>query len=193
MNFLAHLYLSGDDPEVRLGNFIGDFVKGRNPGERFPEKLTRGILLHRRIDAFTDMHASVRTSKKLLTAGHRHYSGVILDIFFDHFLAEQWPLHHPQPLEEFAMEFYRYAQSRQNDLPERAGWVLKHMIEGDWLSSYRTIGGIDRVLKGMARRTSFPSGMERASESLELHYDFFGQEFAKLFHDLKKECASADR
>lgn len=187
MNFLAHLYLSGVDPEIRLGNFIGDFVKGRNPQDRFSEKIAAGVLMHRRIDERTDHHPAVRESKQRLREKHRHYSGVIVDIFYDHFLAIHWNEHHPEPLDQYASGFYAYANARQTELPERAAWVLKHMIQGDWLTSYQSIEGIDRVLRGMARRTSFPSGMEYAADALNEHYKDFEAEFRVLFHDLKSE------
>src|SRR5436190_842749 len=87
MNFLAHLYLSGDDADVMTGNFIGDFVRGRNLAEQFGEKIARGIELHRAIDAFTDHHSVVKQSKTRLRPKYGHYSGVIVDIFYDHFLA----------------------------------------------------------------------------------------------------------
>lgn len=81
MNFLAHLYLSGDDPDIRIGNFIGDFVKGRNPEGQFPARVALGIQAHRLIDQFTDAHPLVRSSKDRIRAKYRHYSGVIVDIY----------------------------------------------------------------------------------------------------------------
>src|SRR5450432_1821563 len=90
MNFLAHLYLSGDNPQVMIGNFIGDFVKGKNLTERFDTDVAKGIALHREIDWFTDTHIVVKQSKDRLRPKYRHYAGVIVDIFYDHFLAKNW-------------------------------------------------------------------------------------------------------
>lgn len=188
MNFLAHLYLSGEDPDIRLGNFLGDFVRGRDLAERFPEKIAAGIVLHRRIDEITDAHPVVRMSKLRLRPAHRHYSSVIVDIFYDHFLAAGWANHHHIPLEDYARIFYDHAIRNTNLLPERAAWVLEHMIKGDWITSYREVDGIHRVLCGMARRTRFASGMEVAAEALKADYESFRSEFNTFFPHLKKEC-----
>jgi len=94
VNYLAHLYLSGDDPEIQLGNFIGDFVRGRNPESEYPVKVAIGIHLHRIIDSYTDSHSIVRESKLRLRPVYRHYSGVLVDIYYDHFLARHWNQHH---------------------------------------------------------------------------------------------------
>ena len=90
MNFLAHIYLSGDDPNIQLGNFIGDFVKGRNLVEQFGHEIAKGIELHRAIDEFTDKHPIVKLSKVRLREKYRHYAPVIVDIFYDHYLAKNW-------------------------------------------------------------------------------------------------------
>ena len=100
MNFLAHLYLSGNDPLVRLGNFIGDFVKGRDLADRYEPAIVKGIELHRAIDEFTDQHAIVKQSKMRLRPKYRHYAPVIVDIFYDHFLAAGWDNHSEQLLPE---------------------------------------------------------------------------------------------
>ena len=188
MNFLAHLYLSGDDPDIQLGNFLGDFVRGRNWSARFPENIAAGIAMHRRIDEITDAHPVVRLSKMRLRPAHRHYSGVIVDIFYDHFLAVAWSEHHQLPLTEFAHQFYRHATERKNLLPERAAWVLEHMMKGDWITGYQSLEGIHRVLCGMARRTNFASGMEVASDALKAGYADFENEFSTFFPELKKAC-----
>ena len=110
MNFLAHLYLSGDNPKVKVGNFIGDFVKGKNLKDRFEADIARGIGLHREIDWFTDTHSIVKQSKDRLRPKYRHYSGVIVDIFYDHFLAKNWDRYSKQLLPDFAEESASSAQ-----------------------------------------------------------------------------------
>src|SRR5690606_17104395 len=104
MNFLAHVYLSGDNPKIMVGNFIGDFVKGGRLSERFEKDIARGIELHRAIDDFTDSHAVVLKSKERLRPKYRHYSPVIVDMFYDHILARHWNDYHPQSLPAFAEE-----------------------------------------------------------------------------------------
>jgi acyl carrier protein phosphodiesterase len=90
MNFLAHLHLSGNNPNIMLGNFMGDFVKGKSYRQQYEPEIIKGIELHRSIDEFTDSHPVVTESKNRLRPTYRHYSGVIVDVFYDHFLAANW-------------------------------------------------------------------------------------------------------
>ena len=186
MNFLAHLYLSGDDPQIMVGNFIGDFVKGRNLSEKYGAGIARGIELHRAIDAFTDHHAIVRQSKARLWPKYRHYSGVITDIFFDHFLAANWSTYSDEPLDHYAARAYQLVLDQEKILPERLTQVLPYIMRGNWLVNYAQVEGIRRALSGMARRASFVSKMEEATEDLTLSYPDFQQDFEEFFPELKK-------
>lgn len=186
MNFLAHLYLSGDQPKIMIGNFIGDFVKGRNPGERFEDDVAFGIELHRSIDEFTDRHDEVQKSKIRLRPKYRHYSGVIVDMFYDHFLASKWTRFHTTPLEHFASNAYDLLQTNRKILPDQVNWMLPYMIDGNWLVNYGKIEGIHRALSGMSRRTPYESHMHEASTDLRQGYEAFGAEFDRFFPDLKK-------
>ncbi len=186
MNFLAHLYLSGDNDEVRLGNFVGDFVKGAQV-RNFGPGMQAGIYLHRFIDQFTDEHQVVRESKLRLRNEFGHYAPVIVDVFYDHFLAKNWLLYHQADLKAYTEGFYRLASEHKKVLPERANYMLRYMSADNWLYHYQFVEGIRRALSGMARRTSFESGMERAHHSLEMHYEAFGEEFAIFFPELVKE------
>jgi acyl carrier protein phosphodiesterase len=188
MNYLAHLYLSGDDPEVRIGNFIGDFVRGRTPEQVYPVRMAVGIHLHRTIDTFTDSHPVVKESKLRLRPAYRHYSGVIVDIFYDHFLARNWDQYHPEPLPDFARNFYSHADTEAHRLPQKAQYVLPFMKKNDWLTNYAHIEGIEKVLCGMARRTPYESGMEKAAQDLLRHYDFFEKEYFEFMPQLEEVC-----
>jgi acyl carrier protein phosphodiesterase len=185
VNFLAHLYLSGDHPQVMVGNFIGDFVKGRNLSDKYSPDIVRGIELHRAIDAFTDHHPVVRTSKARLWNRYRHYSGVITDIYFDHFLARQWDNFSTITLENFASQAYQHLIDRQAILPERVLHMLPYMMQGNWLLNYREVEGIRRALSGMARRATFVSHMEQAANDLTLSYPDFEGDFNLFFPELK--------
>ena len=188
MNFLAHLYLSGDDPEIQLGNFMGDFVKGRNPEANYPAKVALGIQAHRLIDQFTDTHPLVRSSKDRIRAKYRHYSGVIVDIYYDHFLALQWAEHHHMPLKDFAQGVYTLVDAQRAIVPEKALAMLPWMVKGDWLTNYAGIEGIRRVLTGMSRRTPYNSGMERAADDLLEHYGELKDEFNRFLPEVKRAC-----
>lgn len=184
MNFLAHLYLSGTDPEVQIGNFIGDFVKGRTPENHFPGKIAMGIHAHRLIDSITDKHPVVKASKHRLRPKYRHYSGVIIDIFYDHFLARNWDTYHSTALPEFANNFYLLTSKHQELIPERAQQMLPHMMRNDWLTNYAHIHGIERVLFGMSKRTVFDSKMDEAAQDLIKDYKSYEAEFFEFFPEL---------
>jgi acyl carrier protein phosphodiesterase len=184
MNFLAHLYLSGDDPKIMVGNFMGDFVKGRSALEQFEPSIVRGIELHRAIDEFTDSHAVVTESKNRLRPKYRHYSGVIVDVFYDHFLARNWDQYHEELLPDFADKAYGIIQSFNSILPNDLKYMMPYMVRGNWLVSYANTAGIHRALSGMARRTPYESKMDEATADLVNAYDLFKAEFDSFFPQL---------
>jgi acyl carrier protein phosphodiesterase len=184
MNFLAHLYLSGDNAELKVGNFIGDFVKGKNLTERFPPDIAKGIALHREIDWFTDRHAVVKQSKDRLRKKYRHYSGVIVDVFYDHLLARNWGSYSTQLLPDFAEECYDTIQRHEKILPEEVKAMMPYMIRGNWLVNYAQVEGIQRALSGMTRRTRFESRMDESVVDLQHGYEDFKKEFDTFFPEL---------
>lgn len=184
MNFLAHSYLSGDNPKILVGNFIGDFVKGRDIHERFDKDIANGIELHRMIDDYTDSHPVVMESKIRLRKKYRHYAPVIVDMYYDHFLASKWTQYHQLPLTEFASNTYQTLQNNMTVLPEKLQRMLPYMMRGNWLINYGKVEGMQRALTGMSRRTSFDSKMEDAVNDLRKHYQAFGDEFEVFFPDL---------
>lgn len=184
MNFLAHIYLSGDDDPIKIGNFIADSVKGKQL-ESFPENIQKGILLHRHIDSFTDSHSIVKTSKERLHKRYNHYDGVIIDILYDHFLAKNWAEYHHTPLKKYVNDFYNLLNTHFELLPERTKYMLPLMISNNWLYNYRTIEGIESVLIGMNRRTKNKSQMHLAVNDLVKHYDDFNNDFTEFFENLR--------
>ncbi|CAL2103354.1 ACP phosphodiesterase [Tenacibaculum sp. 190130A14a] len=187
MNFLAHLYLSGDNKELMIGNFIADHVKG-NQFSHFSENIQKGILLHRSIDTFTDAHPIVRKSKRRLHERYRHYDGVIIDIFYDHFLAKNWKNYSQIPLGVFVNSVYNLLQEHNHILPERTQEMLPYMIQYNWLYNYQFAKGIQEVLNGMNRRTEGKSQMNLATEDLLNHYGQFEQDFTTFFIELQNFC-----
>jgi acyl carrier protein phosphodiesterase len=183
LNYLAHIYLSGDDKDLLFGNFIADGVKGRQIVQ-YPEGVVRGILLHRQIDAFTDAHPVVRQSLVRLRGRYRKYAGVILDIFYDHFLAANFEAYSPVPLLPFTTGAYRVVMEREELLPERVKMFLPHMIAHNWLFHYAQLEGINRSLTGLSRRATFASGMETAAAELEVNYALYEAEFEAFFPEL---------
>ncbi len=185
MNFLAHLYLSKNNKNILIGNFIADAVKGKKY-ENYPKEIKAGILLHRGIDNFTDTHLIVRQSKRRLNIQYNHYKGVIIDIFYDHFLAKNWEQYSDIPLEIYAENVYAFLQENIEIYPERIQKLLPNMIEYNWLVSNASIEGIGKILAGMNRRSKGISKMDLAIEDLVEHYDDFEADFTVFFEELRQ-------
>lgn len=184
MNFLAHIYLSGEDNLLKIGNLIADTVRGKQYLD-YPEAIQRGILLHRQIDTFTDQHAIFRQSKKRLVDNFEHYSGVIVDIFYDYFLAKNWQQYSDTPLNEYVNDFYKLLPQYKYLFNERANLLISYMIKENWLESYQTIQGIDKILYQMDSRTQFRSKMQFATEVLQREEVAFEKDFFEFFSDIK--------
>lgn len=187
MNFLAHIYLSGENEDIILGNFIADGIKGKRY-LKYPPEIQKGIILHRAIDTFTDQHPTVRKSTARLHENYGHYSGVIVDMFYDHFLAKNWEQYHPQNLEDYIAEFYELLRRNFETLPVNIQRFMPYMIKDNWLLSYRTISGIGIILNQMNIRTKHQSNMNLAVVELEKFYPDFEAEFTSFFEELKKYC-----
>lgn len=183
MNYLAHIYLSGNDNTVTVGNFMADSIKGKDYLE-YSKAIQIGILLHREIDTFTDAHPIVRQSTKRLHKKYSHYSGIIVDILYDHFLAKNWKHYCDIPLEDYTVEFYDMLDNHFDILPTRIKKMMPYMIADNWLLSYASIAGISKVLDGMNRRTNNKVKMDQAVFELEAFYNEFEQEFTAFFEEL---------
>jgi acyl carrier protein phosphodiesterase len=170
-----------------IGNFIGDFVKGSRYLDFRPE-ISRGIILHREIDSFTDTHPIVRNVKKKLHPWFNHYSGVALDMYFDHILAHSWKEFHPEDLVRFTEKNYRILQENFQLLPEKVKAFLPHMISNNWLVNYSRPEGIQKALNGISRRTTFESNLEKGAEVLLNHKTFFENSFNRFFPELNEHC-----
>jgi len=185
MNFLAHIYLSSENEGITIGNFIADGIKGKKYLS-FPSEIQKGILLHRAIDSYTDEHPIVRESTARLHENYGHYSGVIVDILYDHFLAKNWSKYHDQPLAEYVDDFYEMLKRNFDILPKRIQRMMPHMMADNWLLSYATIEGIGKILKQMNIRTKGVSKMNFAVVELEAFYTEFENEFTLFFEELIK-------
>ena len=183
MNFLAHFYLSRMDDSLIIGNFLGDFVKGKKYRD-YPEEVARGILLHREIDYFTDQHPIHLRSKRRLGNKYGHYAGVAIDMFYDYLLAVNWSSYSDMSLSDYSQHIYAVLVSNRDSLNDTARYVLKYMSEQDWLLHYQELEGIQRALSGISRRTSFASNLENATQDLTAHFSEFELDFANFFPDL---------
>jgi len=179
MNFLAHLYLSGESEEVKVGNFIGDYVKGRQY-LAYPEPVQKGILLHRSIDWFTDRHPAVRQSQEPFREAYGRYAGIVTDLVFDHFLAARWPDYSPVRLRDFTRHTHAVLLSNFRELPLQVQQFLPFMIQSRRLETYATAEGLGNALALMSNHTSLPPKSRLALLALEANRELlfhFFQEF----------------
>ncbi|HRO99302.1 MAG TPA: ACP phosphodiesterase [Flavobacteriales bacterium] len=183
MNFLGHLYLAGQDPLAVVGNFMADAVKGRDLS-RFPDAVQQGIRLHRAIDTFTDAHPAQRVGRDRLRPHAGRYSGVVMDLFFDHLLAVDWDRWHPEPLPDFAQRMYALLQEHAHLMPDRTQDMLPYMVRYDWLTSYATTEGLARALHGLSHRVPEGEVMRGAERVLLDHFDDYRNEFGIFLPEL---------
>jgi acyl carrier protein phosphodiesterase len=183
MNFLAHIFLSGNETGVLIGNFIGDFVKG-NDYLKYPEDVRRGILLHRKIDAFTDKHAVTKFCKTFIKPKYKKYSGIVVDIFYDHFLAINWEQYSSVPLRDFVIQKYNILNKHHSFFPEEIKKFFPYFHKSNWLYAYSTLEGLRLVLRGMAYRTSIPDFSYYAITRLKDNYEVLENNFTVFFKDI---------
>jgi acyl carrier protein phosphodiesterase len=162
---------------------MADSIRG-NKFKHLPERVQKGIVLHREIDTFTDTHPIPKKSSKKLHKNYSHYSRVIVDIFYDHFLAKNWKAYSDEPLGIFVEGFYNLLEDNYSILPDGVKHMMPYMIADNWLLNYAKMDGIAKVLNGMNRRTKNRSKMNFAIVDLEEHYDTFEAEFTAFFEEL---------
>jgi acyl carrier protein phosphodiesterase len=192
MNYLAHAWLAGDLPADRLGGLIGDFVKGPLPAG-LPADVAAGVRLHRQIDVFADTHPAFRRSRERVTPLRRRFGGVMVDMFYDHFLARHWMQYHPLPLEHFSAEMYRLMGIHAPLLPPALAAILPRMREADWLASYRSPDAIAIALDRMAMRLRRANPLPGAGEELRAGYAGFEADFFDFIVDAERFAAEQRR
>lgn len=183
MNILAHLYLSQDIGELMLGNFMGDFIKGAQYNN-YCSGIKNGILLHRQIDYFVDKHPIHKATRDRFRSKYGLYSGIVVDIIYDHYLSKYWDKYHHLPLTKFSDNVYRYLTRKSFLLPQPLKKILPHMVTNNWLELYGSVAGMARVFQGMSKRTSLPDHSTFAISVLENQYAAIYQEFDIIFNEL---------
>jgi len=183
MNYLAHLYLSEPHEEAWLGSLMGDFVKGPLDGH-YGSEITRAIAMHRRIDVFTDAHPVVLRSKSRMSAERRRYAGIMVDVFYDHFLARHWEDFHDEPLAEFTGRVYRVLARYHTVLPERLQRMAPMMMQWDWLGSYADIGSIYTALNRMGQRLKRENRLMNSADELVGNYAQLEADFRAFLPDV---------
>ncbi|MDX1376841.1 MAG: ACP phosphodiesterase [Burkholderiales bacterium] len=188
MNYLAHLYLSPPDEDAWLGSLLGDFVKGEI-GERYAPPVAAAIRLHRRLDAYTDAHAAVRRSRMRVSGARRRYAGIMIDMFYDHFLARGWDEFHDEPLPVFAARVYALLERRRAELPERLQSIAPRMAARDWLGAYARVENVARALEGIGTRLRRANRLAGAGEELLAAYAGFEADFRAFLPEAKAFAA----
>jgi acyl carrier protein phosphodiesterase len=187
MNFLAHAMLSGDTPALIVGGVAGDWVKGNLPGS-LPADLARGVALHRAIDNYAETHPAFCRSRSRVSRPRKRYSGILVDIFYDHLLARDWENVHHRPLHDYCANVYGMIEARMDELPPDAHHALRLMASQDWLSSYATMDGIADVMRRMARRVRHPEMMEHSEQELLEHFEGFSEDYREWLADITVFC-----
>jgi acyl carrier protein phosphodiesterase len=187
MNYLAHIYLSGNNDLLKIGNFMADSIRGNSYLE-FPDEIKKGVLLHRYIDTFTDAHPIYRKSKHRLHEKYGHYSGVIMDIVYDHYLAKNWSKYSDTDLEDYAANFYTLLHDNYDVLTDKIKGMMPYMIARNWIVSYASIAGMEMILFQMDYRTKHRVNMQEAIVELHQFYNEFEEEFGLFFEELRQHC-----
>lgn len=167
MNYLAHLSLSFKNDDLMLGNLVADFTRKAKFSD-FSTEVQRGIQLHHFIDDYTDRHSLVEEAKALIRPQQGKFSGVVMDIYFDHLLGRDYHFWHRESLADFAKNAYLLFNSRIDELPETTVHMLHYMERGNWLLHYASLEGLQRSLKGMSNRTKYPNNMAQAADQLQI-------------------------
>ncbi len=171
---------AGNDEGLIVGNFIADAVKG-NKYQLYPERISKGILMDRAIDSFTDNNAVYLQSVHRLQPDYGRYSGIIADMFYDYFLAANWDKFSSVELKEFCQKMYHILSANKKNMPEESCIMLEHMMKRDWLYSYSKIEGIKRSLLGMSNRMKYYFPMDNAAIELEKNPVSYNEEFLEFF------------
>lgn len=183
MNYLGHFYLSGSQPEVIFGNFIGDVIKG-NKWKSYPESVQKGILLHRFIDNLTDNHPDTQLAKDRIRAYFSITSSIVVDMYFDHFLSLHWSKYHPQTLLDFSRKTFDKLKFFENEMPSYTGILFQKIRDEKWLESYKSIKGVAFALSRMGKRVKFPNNWDMAEEVLKDNYIMLEQDFHRFFPNM---------
>ena len=184
MNFLAHAYLSFGNKEILVGNMISDFVKGKAQYD-FIEPIQKGIALHRRIDDYTDNHDAVKKAKEYFRPSYRLYSGPIIDILFDHFLANDSSYFNTGELNQFTQSVYQTLNQYSSHLPIRFIAAFTYMQSENWLFNYQSKEGIAKSIRGLVRRASFLEDSITGLNLFNEHYSSLAECYTAFIEDVK--------
>jgi acyl carrier protein phosphodiesterase len=184
MNYLAHAYLSFNNPEILVGNLISDFVKGKKKFD-YPGPIQKGITLHRAIDTFTDTHAATKEAKEVFRPHYRLYAGAFVDVVYDHFLAVDETLFSESSLFDFSQQVYLTLTNNMQWLPERFRLMFPYMKTQNWLFNYRTLAGTGKSFGGLVHRSLYLTESDTAFHLFQAHYQLLRECYRHFRDDVK--------
>jgi len=190
MNFLAHAFLARDESDLLLGSLMGDFVKGPLAA-RYAPSITRGLILHRGVDTYTDAHAIVARSRARVAPIRRRYAGILVDLFYDHYLARHWSDYAAMPLDQFTASVYATLLDRPYLLPDRLRDIAPHMASRDWLGSYRDIAAVGESLDRIGTRLKRGNALLGSVKELIANYASLEADFRAFFPDVVRFAQEA--
>lgn len=183
MNFLAHAFLSFNNDQILTGNMIADAVKGKD-AENFPEGITKGILLHRSIDAYTDQHELVKQTRKIFYPVIKHYALVISDVIYDHFLGMNWKKYSDESLLDFSLRSYSQLDQNIQYIPEKFARIFPYMKEDNWFMMYATREGIHKTIERLSWRSKAFVWSKETIDIFENNYQELNGHFVEFFPQL---------
>ena len=189
MNYLAHVFLAGPCPDAIAGALLGDFVKGAQAAERYSAPIREAIALHRAVDRYTDQHPIVLASRRLVSPSRRRFGGIMVDVFYDHFLARHWSRYSTEALPTFSARIYAALTKHEATAPERLQRMLPRMRADDWLASYAEVEAIDAAINGISRRFKRTNNLAGGADELLQHYGRFEEHFSAFFPQLLRHVA----
>ena len=185
MNLVAHQYLSFNDPSLQIGNLLGEIVKGNNY-TNYPTQISRGILLHRMIDSFTDNNDIVKKSTSYFHATQNKYAPIVVDLLYDYYLIKNWNQYHDTPFNLFKDQCYQLFITNYDNFPTPLQTTINHLIQYDWFSNYTTLDGIQKTLTGIGKRTTFSNNLDYSLDSIIKHYEIIENHFHQFFPKIIK-------
>ena len=185
MNYLSHLFLSENSEESIVGNLLGDFVKGALT-DNYPAGILKGIRTHRKVDFYTDKHPVVKETRRLISDERKRYSGVLIDIFFDHFLSIHWNNYSDTDYEDFIEGAYEVLLKYRDIYPEKGKILIPGIVEKDWLRKYKSLEGLKLVFEKMSMRVKKQNPLPGSEEELIGNYSAMEENFKIFFPELMK-------
>jgi len=191
LNYLAHLYLAKPTADSHFGNLLGDFG-GHRHVEQLPITVMQGLDNHYLVDKFTDAHPLVKKAKQYFSPQRKRFSGVAIDVLFDHFLIKHWHMFNQQPLDHFKKMSFGLLHERLAAMPPRMQHVVKHLTANDWFKEYETLNGIGLALDNITKRIRFVNQFSGSIDDITCHYNELNSLFLAFFPELIEHVKQSD-